>query len=314
MHRQHRVFSKKNRMFNLQEKGVKLPNLFMAIVIFLGVMIASDLIGGIPSAVYDQMDNSKGSLIVQALLFASMVLIIPFGLNILAFFYWVTHKEKRKISTMGFEKGHICKKYLNGFVKGILMIAIGTLILYILGMMTIDYRNPKVKGLSALWGILIVLIGWMIQGAAEEIMLRGWMMPVIGSRYNVPLAIFVSSSIFSALHLFNDNISILSIINLVLFGVFASFYFIKEGTLWGICALHSSWNWAQGNIFGYEVSGIVPKGGILIDFNPAKGYDLFTGGPFGFEGGVICSVILLCGIIILYVSINKASSSVKLPV
>lgn len=206
---------------------------------------------------------------------------------------------------MGFEKGDIFKKYFSGFLKGILMIGSGTLILNMLGMMTIDFTASDAKGLSALWGILIVLIGWVIQGASEEIMLRGWMMPVIGSRYNVPLAIFVSSIMFSALHLFNDNISILSIINLTLFGVFAAFYFIKEGTLWGICALHSSWNWTQGNIFGFEVSGIVPTGGILVDFNPIKGYDLFTGGTFGFKGGIIYSMMLVFGIIILYINISK---------
>ena len=58
------------------------------------------------------------------------------------------------------------------------------------------------------------------------------------------------------MHLANSGITVLAFLNLTLFGVFASVYFIKRGNIWGIGALHSIWNFVQGNFYGIRVSGI----------------------------------------------------------
>jgi uncharacterized protein len=84
----------------------------------------------------------------------------------------------------------------------------------------------------------------------------------------------------------------ISLVNLALFGLFAALYALFEGGLWGIFAIHSIWNWAQGNLFGFEVSGLELQSGVLFDLMEV-GPDWITGGLFGPEGGVVVTIVLL---------------------
>ena len=305
MGNQNKVLSNENMIFSLARQGRYLPNVFLAVIITMVVIYGMDLVLMFTPLFGIGRNFATKGLSGEAFFFALNYLGIRFGLYILTFFAWVRLIERRPIYTMGFIREGSIKKYLRGFGFGVLMILSCVLIFTVLGLVTIDTSNPSIKGFSALGSILIVLIGWIVQGASEEIMVRGWLLPVVGSRHNVALGIFISSTIFGALHLNNANMDILPMINLVLFGVFAAFYVIWEGGLWGICALHSSWNWAQGNVFGFEVSGTLPVGGMLVDFQPVVGSDLITGGAFGIEGGVVCSIVLLLGIGILFFLIKR---------
>ncbi|WP_432666296.1 type II CAAX endopeptidase family protein [Wukongibacter baidiensis] len=305
MEKQKTVLSKENRIFSLAKKGRYQPNVILAVLITIIILYGMDfLLILTPLWGLGRSIASKG-LAGQAFAYAINGLAIRFGLYILAFFALVRLVERRPIYTMGFERKEISKKYFRGFILGVLMIFLCIIIFSILGTVTIDTSNSGVKGFNTLGGVLIVLIGWIIQGASEEIMVRGWLLPVVGVRHNVALGIFISSTLFGALHLQNANIGPLAMINLVLFGVFAALYVIWEGGLWGICALHSSWNWAQGNVFGFEVSGTLPVGGILIDFKPTSGSDFITGGLFGIEGGIVCSIVLALGIFTLIFLIKR---------
>ena len=305
MKKNFRELANESEIILLARESKFLPNIFVVIVLFLGIMFVGEAVSVFPSMAVRNLSMMRG-LNGEAIDFAIRRLLLPCGFSILAFFGWVRFIERRPIYTMGFKKENFFKKYIRGFVIGFSMLSLCVGIFSVFRGVTIDYSNSSIKGFSALSGILIVLIGWIVQGASEEIMVRGWLMPVIGVRYNAFLGIFVSSIIFGALHLGNDNIGVLPVINLVLFGVFAALYVIWEGGLWGICAVHTAWNWTQGNIFGFEVSGIIPAGGILIDLDPIKGKDLITGGTFGVEGGLACSAVLLIGIIILITLINKS--------
>ena len=112
------------------------------------------------------------------------------------------------------------------------------------------------------------------------------------------VAVFSNAVIFAALHLLNNGISVLAFINLVLFGVFASLYFIKRGSIWGIGALHSMWNLVQGNFWGLRVSGIASECSIFRS-TMVEGRSIINGGAFGPEGGLGVSGVLLIGICIL---------------
>ena len=117
-------------------------------------------------------------------------------------------------------------------------------------------------------------------------------MLVIGARYKPWLGIFISSLMFSSLHIINPNINILAIINIILVGIAFALIALWEGGLWGVCGLHAAWNWAQGNLFGFEVSGLMPASGTLINLKES-GPDLLTGGSFGPEAGLITTALYL---------------------
>lgn len=305
MERENTVLSKENRIFSLAKEGRYLPNVALAVLITVVILYGVGFVLMLTPLGHLGRGMSTKGLAGQAFAYAINGLAIPFGLYILVFFTWVRFIENRPLYTMGFEGRELFKKYFRGFILGILMILLCIIVFGVLGMVTIDTSNSGVKGFNALGGVFIVLVGWIVQGASEEIMVRGWLLPVVGVRHNVALGIFISSTLFGALHLHNSNIGPLPMINLMLFGVFAALYVIWEGGLWGICALHSSWNWAQGNLFGFEVSGTLPIGGILIDFQPTSGSDFITGGLFGIEGGIVCSIVLALGIGTLILLIRR---------
>jgi membrane protease YdiL (CAAX protease family) len=147
-------------------------------------------------------------------------------------------------------------------------------------------------------GVLLVFLGWIVQGSAEEALARGWLLPVIGARYKPLAGIIISSIIFAIYHSLNPNVNPIAFLNLFLFGAFTALYALYEGGLWGVFGIHAAWNWAQGNLFGFEVSGLPPAGGMLFNLMEA-GPDVVTGGPFGPEGGLAVTIILIvsCGFV-----------------
>lgn len=305
MGKENSILSKENKIFSLAKEGRYLPNVFLAIIITIIILFGVDLV-----LFLTPIGNIGRSLPVQglkgeALSYAINGLAVRFGMYILTFFAWVKFIERRPIHTMGFGKHTVLKKYFRGFGIGFLMMGICVTAFAVMGLVNIDTSDSTIKGFSALGGVFIVLMGWIVQGASEEIMIRGWLLPVIGARHNVALGIFISSTLFGFMHLFNTNINVLPMINLILFGLFAAVYVIWEGGIWGICGLHSAWNWAQGNVFGIEVSGTLPVGGILIDVETTKGSELITGGLFGVEGGLVCSIVLAVGIITMIFLIKR---------
>jgi len=209
---------------------------------------------------------------------------------------WILLFERRHLWTVGFEWQGALWKYLRGFLFGLLLIVASVVMAAFTGLEfdTLLARTSDPGGmLLGLAGIAIILIGWIVQGAAEEVLTRGFLLPIFGVRYGIPIAILVSSILFSALHLFNDHLSWIALLNLALFGVFACLYALREGGLWGICALHTSWNWAQGNLLGFPVSG-TSSGSSLLSLT-LTGPDWWAGGPFGPEGGFAVSLVLILG-------------------
>lgn len=233
-------------------------------------------------------------------LYLTINLLLSFAPIYLLVWLWIWLFERRHLRTAGFEWRGALGKYLRGFLFGILLFAAAIALGALTGVQvsTLISTSPDPGSLLlGFAGVFIILIGWLVQGGAEEVLTRGFLLPVFGLRYGVPAAILVSSVLFSSLHLFNEHLSAIALLNLALFGVFACLYALREGGLWGICALHSSWNWVQGNIFGLPVSGTT-SGSSLLTLQ-LTGPDWWAGGAFGAEGGLAVTLVLLLACIIL---------------
>ena len=198
--------------------------------------------------------------------------------------------QKRKMSTLGFIKKGMFKEYGIGLLVGFAIFSAAVLLCVITG-------SLKLEGLSSTFSVGIFILfglGYMIQGMSEEVLCRGYMMVSIARRYPIWLAVLLNSLFFAALHLGNSGISVLALINLTLFGIFASVYFIKRGNIWGIGAIHSIWNFVQGNFYGIKVSGIETSCTVLESVS-VEGRGLINGGDFGLEGGLAITFVLVFG-------------------
>lgn len=201
--------------------------------------------------------------------------------------------QKRKMSSLGFVKKGAGVEYIKGVVVGFVIFSVAVLICVLTG-------SLKLEGLSETFAIgtfLLFVVGYLFQGMAEEVLCRGYFMVSIGRRYSMTMAVIVNSVAFAALHLFNSGISVLALVNLTLFGIFASVCFIKTENIWMVGAIHSVWNLVQGNVYGIKVSGIETHCTIFSSAM-VEGKELINGGSFGLEGGLGVTIVLVIGILI----------------
>ncbi|MCT4620474.1 MAG: CPBP family intramembrane metalloprotease [Marinisporobacter sp.] len=302
------MFSNEKGLF-LEAKGARyLPNIIVALILSVVFLVGGEIIGGIAMGVTGIFIFQSSNL--SPLMGMMEQLIFGFLFVSLLIFAWVKFVEKRKISSMGFFKENLMKKYMIGFIVGMGMFTLVVSILAVTGHIQIDHNPSTPTGLAVLSSILIILPGWMIQSATEEILSRGWMMNVLGARYNALVGIFISSTFFGVMHIFNPNVSFIAILNIILVGIFLSLYVIKTKELWGVCGLHAAWNWIQGNIFGFEVSGAKTGIGSIMKLK-LVGSEWFTGGAFGPEAGFAATIVLGLGIVMILLKAKRKPKDIR---
>ncbi len=142
--------------------------------------------------------------------------------------------------------------------------------------------------------LLGTLLFFLLVAVTEEVMLRGFVLGrMLSAGMNRFVALFLSSALFSAMHLFNPNFALLPFVNILLAGCLLGASFLYTRNLCFPVVLHWFWNWLQGPVLGYEVSGM-DSGETLLTLR-LTGSDLLTGGSFGFEGSLLCTVLLVVG-------------------
>ncbi len=209
--------------------------------------------------------------------------------------------EKRSLFSMGFNKRGAVPEYLLGILVGAVMISVPALVSMLTGATTLVF-NPQVNPLM----IVIFFLAFMLQGMGEEVLLRGYFLTTLSRRYNVWVSIIISSLMFSVMHIGNANFSIIAFINIALFGIFAAVYMLKRGSIWGVGAIHTVWNFMQGNIYGFSVSGN-PQMPTVFDSKLGEAGSILSGGEFGLEGGLGATIILL--VALLWVLMMPAKKS-----
>lgn len=208
--------------------------------------------------------------------------------------------EKRPLTSMGFKKKNAVRDYLIGLVLGFAMFSAVVLINVITGAMTVEGLNDSFSTMNIVF-IVLFFIGFVIQGASEEIMVRGYFMTSLGAKHNMWLALLISSGMFGLLHVGNPGFTFLGFVNIILVGVMFGLYIICFDNIWGACALHTMWNFVQGNFYGVQVSGLTMSDSVLTTTINEE-MKLINGGSFGAEGGIATTIVqLLCiGGLLLY--------------
>jgi membrane protease YdiL (CAAX protease family) len=299
--------STENHLVALARRAGRLPSLWLTLVVGTAIVILGELLFGLPvflatSAVTGQAPRSWSAAVADSAvlsgLYQTVALVVSFlGVYVLVWL-WLRWYERRPFWTVGFERAGAVRKALRGAVAGLLMLGGAVALMAVAGFAAPEDGPPQLQGPAAASGVLVALLGWAVQGPAEELVCRGWMLPVLAARYRLWLGVLVSSLFFAVLHGVNPGLTPIAGLNLALYGLFAALYALREGGLWGIGAQHAAWNWAQGNLFGFQVSGIEPAGGMLVNLMET-GPDEVTGGAFGPEGGLAITLVLLAGIVVL---------------
>ncbi len=266
--------------------------ILLELLVFIAIMGAiTALLSYLALNLSDTSDygNTEGSLDPYSML---LVEYIPLLIGSMISLY-LTHKLifNRSFDTTGFVRNNLL---LSSGKTGLMALSIllsGFVLLYLVNYLDI----VEIEFTPLLFfGFLLLFI---IQSSFEEIVSRSFMIPSITQRANVWVALLISSSLFAMLHLTNPNISILSTVNIFLAGLVMGLIFLYYKSIWPAISFHATWNFFQGSFFGFEVSGFDVYS--LID-SKEVGPDWITGGPFGFEGSVIASILLAAYSLYLY--------------
>jgi len=168
---------------------------------------------------------------------------------------------------------HIAK----GFIGGFGMITIPFLIVLLLGMVSIDGITFDIRKL--IYSLLVLLLA----AAFEEVLCRSFLLELIRSFFGAWTGVVLSALIFSVGHLANDNISIVPMLELLIAGFVLGVFYVKYG-LGAAIAFHFIWNFIQGPIYGFKISGT--EGYHLLELYFSNQNDIFSGIHFGLEGTV----------------------------
>ena len=198
--------------------------------------------------------------------------------------------EKRSLASMGFRRHYAVLEYFVGICIGIVLFGAVAGIGIVSG--AFEYKGISSFSIPM---IIFYFLGYIIQGASEEILIHGYYMTSVARKSDTFYSLFISSFVFALLHFGNNGINIIAFINLFLFGLLMGLYILKRGNIWGICAIHSVWNFIQGNVMGLSVSGMDKSSSVFM-FEIKEGYNLVTGGDFGPEGGIIVTLVLLIAV------------------
>lgn len=207
---------------------------------------------------------------------------------------WNVYDKKpiRDIGLINIKKGY--KDLLKGLALGAISMTIVFIILvaskniYLENSLLIPNFNSS---------LLTGLILFIFVGINEEMFARGYCMTVLKQTGNNWVVVIVSSIIFSLMHSLNSSMSFLSYLNLFLFALLAAYMFIKSNNLWLSIGYHIAWNYFEGNVFGFQVSGIATSS--LYNLS-SPGRNIITGGNFGPEGGIIVTFITIIGFIYMW--------------
>lgn len=247
-------------------------------------LISGDLSTEALMGTVNEMFNALGVNLVVLLMLLQLLITI----TVIATFRRCV--DRKSFISLGLELAHFKLDFVKGLLWGAGLLFCGFTTLYVLGFTSV--ASLDFNGIN--W--LAYLFLFLIVAFNEEILIRGYVLTNLMDSMNKYRALATSAVIFLLMHLSNDNLSLIPLVNLFLAGIMLGIYTIHKGSLWFPIGMHFSWNFFQGPILGFGVSGLKVDSVISQEFN---GSTLMTGGDFGFEGSLLLTIMMLVSISIL---------------
>ena len=198
--------------------------------------------------------------------------------------------EKRTLQSNGF------KRNITDYLQGILLAVLLLFLIVFPGCVT---NVIQFKGFHTdvnVINIVLWLFAFVIQGTAEEVMCRGFLMSSLLKKISVLPAVIISSTAFTIPHLSSlfeadFEYAIIGMLNLYLVSAIFSVLVLLRSNIWIACGLHSIWNFLLYGIMGLSVSGSEIKSDSVIRLCVEKS-NIFNGGEYGIEASIITTVVL----------------------
>jgi uncharacterized protein len=213
---------------------------------------------------------------------------VSFVLSFLLVFLCRRIIDRRSFESLGFNFAYFYPDSVIGFSLGAFLVCTGALVLYYMNYVhwiDIIYSPNDFLFSFALLAMIAV---------SEELIFRGYVLKNLMKSFNKWIALVISAVLFSIIHSSNDGIPVVGMLNTFLGGLVLGIAYVITQSLWLPIFFHLSWNFIQGPVLGFPVSGLTFESIMSIESN---GPSMVTGGAYGFEGSVICTIMLTIAVI-----------------
>ena len=286
-------------------------------VIFVGLQLVSAILRPVVSAI--QGSNGSGPNPLSAMAAQLLTGLVYVFVTILA----AKLLDRRSFSDYGIVWN---ARWLRDLVFGLLLgaLLIGAIFVFELAMgwVTVESLFLTVLPLPFAASFLLFLVLFILVGAYEELVFRGYQLKNIAEGFNfgrlsgrtaVFLGWIISSILFGLIHAANPGATAYTTFKITLAGLFLGLPFMLTGELALSIGIHVAWNFFQGNVFGFPVSGNTVMRTTIVD-TVQGGPDLWTGGGFGPEAGLLGLIAMIVGslAVVWYVKRTRGTLSLSL--
>jgi len=196
---------------------------------------------------------------------------------------------------------------LVGIILSGLMVGIVFVVLLSFGLLEIKEVGWTGSGISSIFGIFLWFFGI---GAAvawsEELAFRGYILQNMKEGIGLVWAVTISCIFYGVIHMPNPNSTWLSGVLIAIIGFLRIFGWLRSGQLWLSMGMHAGWNFFQGPIFGFQVSGV---GSESLIKQTAIGPNWITGGSFGPEAGIVVVPVVLLALLVMFLWTSKRKNT-----
>lgn len=191
------------------------------------------------------------------------------------------------------------KDLLAGCVLGAASLCFAALLAAIFGGVSFQFNQSA--GASAIFLTLGVSLSIFIVGAIfEEALFRGYLLQTLARAKLFWAGLIITSLLFASAHNDNPSAGFLSWLNTFIAGVWLALAYYKTRNLWFPFGIHLMWNWFQGSVLGINVSGLQKIVTAPVLQSTDAGPAWLTGGQYGLEGGVACTIALIFSTVLIY--------------
>ena len=198
--------------------------------------------------------------------------------------------DKQSVTSLGLEIKNNVSHAAVGFFMATLLLGTGSLILIISN--NLQWTDIVFDSTQ----LFIGLVSMFLVAFSEELVFRGYILINLMQSTNKWIALVISALLFTFFHTNNPGITPVAIVNVFIAGTLLGINYIYTKNLWFSIFFHFGWNFYQGSILGYRVSGVNLQS--LLE-QELTGNLLLTGGPFGFEGSVLAGILSIMAAVAL---------------
>lgn len=300
---------------------------FWRLLLHIFLLAATGLVAialaGLSPAVSRQLAMDDSGMISQANPTSELIAVFLSALAIVAATLFAARfLDHRPISDLGLRFTPRWRRDLGfGLLLGALLMLFVFLAELALGWITIEGTFSTDLPYSFGVAMLRPLTLFLLVGIYEELLSRGYQLKnlaeglsfaPLGPKGGILLALLLSSAIFGLLHGGNANATTVSTFNIFLAGLFLGLPVLLTDELAMSIGIHITWNFFQGNVFGFPVSGAAVNRTTFIAVAQG-GPELWTGGAFGPEAGLLGITAMIIGslLIIWWVKGTRGTARIK---